>query len=75
MQRSILLLGYMIEILKISEDNVTRDERGLRKITGYKKNVRMITDYEKNYTCLLNISRGLCKVTEYKKCLCIFYFI
>ena len=53
----------MNEILKISQDNVTSDERGLRKITGYKKNVRMITDYEKNYTCLLNISRGLCKVT------------
>ena len=38
---------HELNIDRLKQDIVTRDERGLRKITGYKKNVRMITDYEK----------------------------
>jgi len=53
MQPAILFLSYVTEILKISQDNVTRDEVPIAMSQAY----ACLLSTSKDYTRLLNISK------------------
>jgi hypothetical protein len=53
MQPAIPFLGYKTEILKISQDNVTRDEVPI----ALSEACACLLSISKCYTCLLNISK------------------